>query len=107
MSTRTGILVATALLAACTDATPDAQLPEATVTETKSGKGTGTVTAVDAAAGTVTIAHGPMPEVGWSAMTMTFGANPALLSGVAEGDRVAFDLTVTGGRGEITALARQ
>ena len=104
MSTRTGILVATALLAACTDATPDAQLPEATVTETKSGKGTGTVTAVDAAAGTVTIAHGPMPEVGWSAMTMTFEADPALLAGVAEGDSVAFELTVTDGRGEITAL---
>jgi Cu(I)/Ag(I) efflux system protein CusF len=99
------LLLAPALLAACTDATPDAQPSEAAAAETRSGHGTGTVTAVDAGAGTVTIAHGPMPDVGWSAMTMTFAADPTLLAGVAEGDAVAFDLTVTGGRGTITALA--
>jgi Cu(I)/Ag(I) efflux system protein CusF len=101
---RLAIFVASALLAACTDASPDAQPSEAAGDETKSGHGTGTVTAVDAASGTVTIDHGPMPEVGWSAMTMTFAADPSLLAGIAEGDRVAFDLTVIGGRGTITAL---
>lgn len=102
---RTAILLAAALLAGCTDATPDAQPSEPAIVETKSGKGTGTVSAVDAGAGTVTIAHGPMPEFGWSAMTMTFVADPALLAGVTEGDAVAFDLTVTDGGGTITALA--
>jgi Cu/Ag efflux protein CusF len=100
---RFAILLAPALLAACTDPAPDAQPSEAAA-ETKSGRGAGTVTAVDPEAGTVTIAHGPMPEVGWSAMTMTFAAAPALLAGVEPGDSVEFDLTVTAGRGEITAL---
>jgi Cu/Ag efflux protein CusF len=101
-----GALLAAALLAGCSDATPDAQ-PAAAEAVAKSGKGTGIVTAVDPEAGTVTIEHGPMPGIGWSAMTMTFHADPALLAGVAEGDGVAFNLTVTGGRGEITALAAE
>jgi Cu(I)/Ag(I) efflux system protein CusF len=92
-------------IAGCSDATPDAQPSAPTAAETRSGKGAGTVTAVDSGAGSVTIAHGPMPEVGWPAMTMTFAADSALLGGVAEGDRVAFDLTVAHGRGTITALA--
>ena len=94
-----------ATLAACGEAPPAAQ-PSQAAAEVKSGKGTGTVTAVDAGAGTVTIEHGAMPEIGWSAMTMAFEADPALLARVEEGDTVAFDLTVTGGRGEVTALAK-
>jgi Cu/Ag efflux protein CusF len=109
-TTRIGIAaLAVAMLASCSDAPPDEKPTEtmAMQAEAKSGKGTGTVTAVDAEAGTVTIDHGPMPDVGWSAMTMTFEADPALLAAVAKGDKVAFDLTVTDGRGEITALTRQ
>lgn len=104
-----GTALAAVLLAGCSEATPDAQPSDAMAmeAESKSGKGTGTVTAVDAAAGTVTIEHGPMPEIGWSAMKMTFRADPALLAGVAEGDAVVFDLTVTDGRGEITALGAE
>ena len=94
-----------ATLAGCGEAPPEAQ-PTQAAGEVKSAKGTGTVTAVDAGAGTVTIEHGPMPEIGWSAMTMTFKAAPALLAGVAEGDKVAFDLTVTDGRAEIAALTK-
>jgi Cu(I)/Ag(I) efflux system protein CusF len=97
-------LLATAI-AGCSDATPDAQPSAPAAAETRSGKGTGTVTAVDSGTGTVTIAHGPMPDVGWPAMTMTFAADPALLGSVAEGDRVAFGLTVVHGRGTITTLA--
>jgi len=107
MSMRSAILLTAALLTGCTDATPDAQPSEAAAAETKSGTGTGTVTALDSAAGTVTIAHGPMPQIGWSAMTMTFEADPALLAGVAEGESVAFELTVTDGRGTITALTAE
>lgn len=72
------------------------------------GRGTGTVTAIDAAAGTVTISHGPIPEVGWPAMTMAFKANqPTLLNSIAVGDRVRFDIQLDGGGGEVVALARE
>lgn len=75
--------------------------------DAKMGKGTGTVTAIDKAAGKITLAHGPIPEVGWPAMTMAFTAKPALLEKVAVGDKVAFEVTVTGSAGEVTAIAKQ
>lgn len=103
------LLAALALLAACGEQEPDARPSEsmAMEVEAKSGKGTGTVIAADAEAGTVTLAHEAMPEVGWPAMTMRFKTDPALLAGIEEGDKVAFDLTLSGGSGEITALTRQ
>jgi Cu/Ag efflux protein CusF len=76
-------------------------------TPVKMGKGTGTVTAIDMAAGTITLDHGPIPEVGWPAMTMGFKAKPELLSSVAVGDKVAFDLALTGNAGEVTAIRKQ
>lgn len=76
-------------------------------TVVKKGKGTGTVTAIDKAAGKITLDHGPIPEVGWRAMTMAFTASPALLDSVAVGDKVAFDLTLKGNAGEVTAIAKQ
>ena len=98
-----------ATLAGCGEATPDAQPSDAMAmaAEARSGKGTGTVTAVDADGGTVTIEHGPMPAIGWSAMTMTFTADPGLLADMSEGDKVAFDVTVQGSAGTITALTRR
>ncbi|SEI96195.1 Cu and Ag efflux protein CusF [Sphingobium sp. AP50] len=75
--------------------------------EAKIGKGTGTVTAIDKSAGKITLSHGPIPEVGWPAMTMTFAAKPELLSSVAVGDKVAFDVTVKGTAGEVTAITKQ
>lgn len=71
----------------------------------KTGHGTGVVTAVDAAAGTVALDHGPIPEIGWPAMAMTFKAAPALLATVKTGDRVKFDLVMRGGSAEITAIS--
>jgi Cu(I)/Ag(I) efflux system periplasmic protein CusF len=93
-------------LAACGEAVPEAQPSETMAMEAKatSAKGTGTVTAVDAAAGTVTIDPAPIPEIGWPAMTMAFRADPALLAGVAVGNMVAFDLTLEDNAGTITAL---
>lgn len=75
--------------------------------DAKMAKGTGTVTAVDTKAGTVTIAHGPIPEANWPAMTMGFKAAPALAQGVKAGDKVAFDLKLENGGGEITAIQKQ
>ena len=70
-------------------------------------KGHGTVTAVDKAAGTITLDHGPIPEAKWPAMTMAFKAAPAITDVVKVGDKVDFDLTLTGNAGEITAIHKQ
>src|SRR6266849_1994975 len=49
--------------------------------EAKSHKGVGTVKKVDAAAGTVTIAHGPIRSINWPAMSMTFAVKDKALLG--------------------------
>ena len=73
----------------------------------KMGEATGTVTAIDAVAGKISLDHGPIPAVGWPAMKMGFSAKPELLKGIAVGDKVAFDLTVAGSAGEVTAISKQ
>ena len=71
-------------------------------------KGTGTVTENDKTAGTITLDHGPIPELKWPAMTMSVEATPAtLLDTVKVGDKVSFDLKMTGGAGEVTAIQAQ
>ena len=70
-------------------------------------KGHGTVTAIDKTAGTITLDHGPIPEAKWPAMTMAFKAAPAITDAVKVGDKVDFDLTLTGNAGEVTAIHKQ
>lgn len=57
-------------------------------------KGHGTVTAIDKAAGTITLDHGPIPEAQWPAMTMAFKAAPSITDAVRVGDKVDFDLSL-------------
>lgn len=73
--------------------------------DAKMAKGTGTVTAVSA--DTITIDHAPIPEANWPAMTMGFKATPELAKSVKVGDKVAFDVKLQGGAGEITAIAKK
>ncbi len=40
-------------------------------------------------------------------MTMAFDAKPAILDAVAVGDKVAFDVTIKGNGGEVTAVSKQ
>lgn len=70
-------------------------------------KSTGTVTAIDKAAGKITLDHAAIPEVKWPPMKMAFAAKPALLDSVAVGDKVAFDVTISGNSGEVTAIKKQ
>ncbi|WP_449469913.1 copper-binding protein [Sphingobium chungangianum] len=70
-------------------------------------KGHGTVTAIDKSAGTITLNHGPIPEAKWPAMTMTFKAAPAVTDAAKVGEKVDFDLTLTGSAGEVTAILKQ
>jgi len=70
-------------------------------------KGHGTVTAIDKIAGTITLDHGPIPEAKWPAMTMAFNAAPAITDAAKVGDKVDFDLTLTGSAGEVTAIHKR
>ena len=70
----------------------------------KTGSGVGMVKAIDARAGTVTIAHGPIPGVGWPAMTMTFKAAPTVVKGLAPGKKIAFDVSVTDSAAVVTRV---
>lgn len=52
----------------------------------------GVLNAVDAAAGTVTVSHGPVASLHWPAMKMEFAlANPTLAQGLAPGTKVAIE----------------
>jgi Cu/Ag efflux protein CusF len=75
--------------------------------EVKSTTGTGSVVAVDPDKGTVRLTHGPLPEVNWPGMTMTFDAKPEVLEGVAAGQEIEFDVAFRGGSGEVTAIRRK
>ena len=70
----------------------------------KSAKGVGTITAIDAASGTVTINHKDIPEIGWPGMEMPFKSTPEILRGAKVGDEIDFDVNVTDEGGEITAM---
>ncbi len=52
----------------------------------------GTVDGIDAAAGTISLNHGPVASLKWPAMTMEFkAANASLLQGLKPGAKVAFE----------------
>jgi Cu/Ag efflux protein CusF len=64
----------------------------------------GTITAVDAAAGTVTIAHEAVASAGWPAMTMTFKlADPKRAADLHTGDHVKFTFSLSE-KGEATVV---
>jgi Cu(I)/Ag(I) efflux system membrane fusion protein len=70
-------------------------------------QGEGTVDALDAQAGTVSLNHGPIASLRWPAMTMEFKvANASLLQGLAPGARVRFEFVQRQpGEWVITAIA--
>lgn len=54
-------------------------------------EGKGVIKSLDTAGANVTLAHGPLPAIGWPAMTMTFPVqNASLLRGHKAGERVTF-----------------
>ena len=83
---------------------PMADMPAAAGTQASA---TGTVESVDAKAGKITIAHGPVDALKWPAMTMTFKAGATDISSIKQGDQVAFEFTSTGMDGTLTRIARQ
>ena len=70
--------------------------------------GVGTVTAVDAAAGTVSLDHEPIAAISWPAMSMQFRVeDPAALQGIAVGDRVSFELKSATESSVVTEISKQ
>jgi Cu(I)/Ag(I) efflux system protein CusF len=60
-------------------------------------QGQGTVTRVDEKSNRIALAHGPIPSLKWSAMTMDFQVkDAAVLKGIAPGQKVEFDIVQTG-----------
>lgn len=61
--------------------------------ETESYQGEGKVDSVDIKAGKIRLTHGPIPGLGWKAMTMSFGVtDDSLLENLKPGQKVAFTL---------------
>jgi multidrug efflux pump subunit AcrA (membrane-fusion protein) len=70
-----------------------APTPAAAAADAVGHPATGTLDAIDAAAGTVTISHQPIADLKWPAMTMDFTlANPSLVAGIKPGAAVAFEI---------------
>ena len=68
-------------------------------------KAKGTIKKVDAKAGVVTLAHGPVPSLNWPPMTMGFKvSDQALLGKLAEGQSVEFEFVQTGKDYMVTAV---
>ena len=74
----------------------------------QSAEGVGVVRAIDTRNNRITIAHEPIPALGWPSMTMAFPLHSAdLLTGVAVGNRVNFTLVNHNGQPMVSALAVQ
>ena len=97
-------------LAACGQKSEPKPAPSASAGPVAPGtmvKGIGTVTAVDTAAGTVTLDHEAIPAAGWPAMTMAFKAPASIVANAKPGDKVAFDLRIEAMGGEIVDMKAQ
>ena len=63
----------------------------------QSHRASGVVKSVDAAKGSVTIAHGPVETLKWPAMTMSFRAkDKKLLQGLKAGQKIDFEFVQEG-----------
>jgi Cu(I)/Ag(I) efflux system periplasmic protein CusF len=83
------------------DHVAEAQVPQST-------EAVGVVRAIDARNNRITIAHEPIPALGWPSMTMAFPLHSAdLLTGVAVGNRVNFTLVNHDGQPMVSALQVQ
>jgi Cu(I)/Ag(I) efflux system periplasmic protein CusF len=74
----------------------------------QSAQGVGVVRAIDARNNRITIAHEPIPALGWPSMVMAFDLHSAgLLENVAVGNRVNFTLVNHNGQPMVSALQVQ
>ena len=104
-----GVLTLALALAACgakQNAAPDNRTASSGATESNAAiqiySGTGTVKSV--AGDQVTIAHGPIPAVGWPAMTMAYTAPANVAAGVKAGDKIEFAFKKDGSAYVLTSV---
>src|SRR5690242_5385909 len=75
--------------------------------DAKTAKSSGTVKSVDTKKMTVTIAHKPVPEMKWPAMTMAFKAKQAeQLQGLTPGQQVEFEFQAIGMDANLVSIKR-
>ncbi len=74
---------------------------------TGSGNDPGTITSIGPATGKIMLDHSPIAELGWPAMTMSFGAEAAMSHRVALGDKVEFEFVWNGSTAELTRTAKR
>lgn len=67
----------------------------------------GTVTAIDANAGTITMKHGPVPAMEWPAMTMAFDAPQPIRDRVSVGDTVTFEFETSDKGNQIISVSKR
>jgi len=68
----------------------------------------GKVTKVDEAAGKITIAHAPIPNLQMDAMTMVFKAgDPAMVKDVKPGDAIQFSAEKVNGQLTVTEIEKK
>ena len=109
------MLAATLLLAACDASEETGTMPMASedMPMMQSGEAgrtasaEGTITAIDADAGTITVDHGAVPAVDWPAMTMAFEAGEALRGELAVGDAVTFEFRTSNAGNEIISVTER
>ncbi|MDN7671422.1 copper-binding protein [Burkholderia oklahomensis] len=76
--------------------------------DAKAGMSHGEIRKVDAAAGKLTIKHGPLENLGMDAMTMVFRVkDPAMLSQVTTGDKIDFVAEEVNGALTVVKLQKQ
>ncbi len=104
------ILASLLLAAACsspaptTQATGNATTNAVALAEPKSASGEGSITAIDPDTGKITLAHGPIAELSWPAMTMGFAAKDGQFGGLKVGDKVRFKFRWDGKTAEIESI---
>lgn len=74
---------------------------------TQTASAVGTVTAIDAEAGTLTVDHEPVAELGWPQMVMAFDASEDVRGDVVVGDKIEFTVEATDEGNTITALTKE
>lgn len=119
-STWMSLLVLPFALAACDNAS-DAEMPmenedmvmttdEMPMTQSgavRAASAEGTVTAIDADAGTITMKHGPVPAIEWPAMTMAFDAPQPIRDRVSVGDTVTFEFETSDKGNQIISVSKR
>ncbi len=98
------------LLAGCGSPAPAPEATERSVAdatalaEPKTATGEGAITAIEPDTGKITLAHGPVAELSWPAMTMGFGAKQGQLGELKVGDKVRFTFRWDGKTAEIESI---